>query len=81
MSYPTINTKGAQALLDEAREILVELEGTRPNIEVSTKEINSAKAEAQRKLLYAAHLADAARLDIMSLYHRFKGQIPPRVSR
>ena len=76
-----LNMKGTLALLDEVRELVEELNGTRPNIEVSTRDIQRAKAEAQRKLLYAAHLADCVKVDITSHYHEFKGQRPPYVRR
>lgn len=75
-----LNVQGTLALLDEVREIVQGLDKTRPNIEVSSKDVMREKAEVQRKLLYAAHMADCARIDIMSHYHRFKGQNPPRIA-
>lgn len=65
------------ALLDELRERVVELDGSRVNIEVRSRQVNAEKAEINRKLLYVAHLFDAAKVEVMSQYHRFKGEDPP----
>lgn len=67
-------------ILDELREKVVELDGSRVNIEVKNKQVNSEKAEINRRMLYAAHLADLVKIDLMSHYHRFKGEHPPWIS-
>lgn len=67
-------------VIAELRGLIDDLQAIRPNIEVNNRRVNSEKAEINRRLLYAAHLADAARLDIMSQYHRFKGENPPFLS-
>ena len=71
---------GTLALIEELEDLVKGLDGERPNIEVSNKDVMRRKAEVQRKLLYAAHLADCVKVDITSHYHRFKGQTTaPRV--
>lgn len=65
------------ALLDEVRALVHSLDGALVNVEVKSKSLNAAKAEISKKLLYASHVADMARVDIMSQYHRFKGEAPP----
>jgi len=67
-------------MVDDLRERVVDLDGTSLNIEVRNKEVNSQKAEINRRLLYAAHLAHLVEADIMSHYHRFKGENPPWIS-
>lgn len=64
-------------VLDELRGEIESLNGSRVNIEVRSKQVNAEKAEINRKLLYVAHLFDAAKVEVMSQYHRFKGEDPP----
>lgn len=67
-------------MIEDLREKVEKLDGSRANIEVSSKQVNSRKAQINRDLLYAAHLADLVRVDIMSHYHRFKGETPPYIT-
>lgn len=76
----TLDMTECLEMIDELRERVVELNGSRPNIEVKSKSVNSAKADINRRLLYVAHLADLVRVDIMSHYHRFKGENPPWIT-
>lgn len=76
----TLDMHDLLVMIDELREKVVELDGTRLNIEVRSKPVNSQKAEVNRKLLYLAHLADLVKVDVMNHYHRFKGETPPWIS-
>lgn len=67
-------------MIEDLREKVEKLDGSRANIEVSSKQVNSRKAQINRDLLYAAHLADLVRVDIMNHYHRFKGETPPYIT-
>lgn len=80
MSAVRLDMHDLLAMLAELRERVVDLDGTKVNIEVRSKEVNSEKAEVNRKLLYAAHLAHLVEADIMSHYHRFKGEDPPYIA-
>lgn len=66
-------------LVQELRKEILDLDGSKVNIEVKSKAVNAEKAEINRKLLYLAHLADLVKVDIMSHYHRFKGEEPPHL--
>lgn len=77
MPEERLDTTETVQILDELRELLVDLNGSRPNIEPNNKAVNQAKARINKRLLYGAHLADVVRVDIMSLYHLFKGEDPP----
>jgi hypothetical protein len=81
MSHGKLNMKHTLALLDEVREILEDLDGEEYNWEnASAKRAMKDKASVNRSLLYASHIADLARADIMSQYHRFKGEAnPPQI--
>ena len=70
----TIDMTDLLAILDELREHIVELDGCRVNIEVKSKPINAAKAEINRKLLYAAHMADLVKIDIMQSLPPIQGR-------
>ena len=76
----TLDMHDLLVMLDKLRAKVVELDGRRLNIEVRSKQVNAEKAEINRKLLYLAHLADVAKVDIMSHYHRFKGENPPWIT-
>ena len=72
-----IDTSPALNCLDELREMLENLNGERENLEANSKRVNSHKAEVNRRLLYAAHLAKVIEVEILSQYHVFKGEDPP----
>jgi hypothetical protein len=76
-----LNTARAVTLLDEAAEWMEDLDGiTERNVlNNNNKAASARKAEISRRLLYAAHLADAARLEIMNQYFTFKGEETPTV--
>lgn len=69
--------------LSNVREVIAELErclatldGERVNVEGGTRAESREKAVVNRRLLYAAHLADLAGTAIMCHYHHFKGETP-----
>lgn len=76
----TLDMHELLALLDELRDRVLELDGSRVNIEVRSKQVNAEKADINRKLLYLAHLADVVKVEVMNHYHRFKGEDPPFIS-
>lgn len=76
----TLDMRELLALLDELRQEVLNLDGSRVNIEVRSKAVNAEKAEINRKLLYLAHLFDVAKIEVMNHYHRFKGENPPFIS-
>lgn len=68
-------------LLEECRVIIEKLDGIKPNQDGDTnKDRMRRNAERSRLLLFAAHIADGARYEITSQYHRFKGERPPTVN-
>jgi hypothetical protein len=73
-----LSMQAALRLLDEVRELVVDLDDAPINVEGDNNK-NRMRTNAQRSkdLLYAAHLADVLRLEILNQYHRFKGQNPP----
>lgn len=75
-----LNVTETLALLDELRIAVEGLQGVRVNIETNNRSVSAAKADITRKLLYTVHLADCVRVDIMSHYHKFKGENPPFMS-
>lgn len=77
MSDDRLDMTDTLELLDEVRSLVQSLDGALVNIEVKSKQVNAGKAEISKKLLYASHVADMVRVDIMSQYHRFKGENPP----
>lgn len=64
-------------LLEEARILCREVDGERrvnPSMEPNSKKRASENADISRSLLFAAHLADNARIEILNQYHQFKGE-------
>lgn len=76
----TLDMRTLLELLEEVREEVESLDGSRVNIEVRSRTVNAEKAEINRKLLYVAHLFDVSKVEVMNHYHRFKGENPPYVS-
>lgn len=76
----TLTMVNALQLLDEAKGAIEHLDGSPLNVGKSNdKNLTRDRAKRSRDLLYAAHLADAARLEILNQYHKFKGETPPTV--
>ena len=77
----SLNMTCALTLLDQIGELVTGLNGAPLNIDGdNNKDRMRANAKRSKDLLYAAHLADLARAEILSQYHRFKGQSPPPIS-
>lgn len=80
MSDDRLDMRQTLALLEEVRELVERLDNSPLNIEGSNnKEVMRRKAQASRQLLYAAHVADLTRAEILSQYHKFKGETPPLI--
>lgn len=75
----TIDMSRALALLAEAAELCKEVDGRRTDTQDDNKRRMRMNAENSRLLLYAAHIADLGRAEIVSSYHRFKGENPPAI--
>jgi hypothetical protein len=76
----TLNLKHTLILLDDARAMLEDLDGAPLNVDGdNNKDRMRANSKRSKDLLFAAHLADLVRADIMNQYHRFKGENPPRI--
>ena len=78
---PALNMDNALNLLTEVQGIVARLNGE-PAINAeadNNKARMRASAQRSRDLLYAAHLADLCRAEILNEYHRFKGMNPPTV--
>lgn len=64
-------------LLEEARTLCGDVDGQRrvnPSMEPNSKRRASENADISRSLLFAAHLADNVRIEILNQYHLFKGE-------
>lgn len=77
MSEPNdVDMSRALEVLDELRELLVEINGTKPNIE---RDDNRARARfnsrRSRELLYAGHLCDRLKVAVIDEYYVFRGVI------
>lgn len=66
-------------LLDDVRGIAEEMDGAKVDIQINNKSVMASKSRINKQLLYAAHLTDLARLEIMNQYHSFKGEDPPTI--
>lgn len=76
-----VDMTDALELLDRCRAIVASLDGISPDEQTpNNKERMRLNAERSRNLLFAAHLADVARVEITNQYHRFKGESAPSVS-
>jgi hypothetical protein len=76
-----ISTDQVMTLLDQVEDKLKGLNGlTEKNVSTNDKDKASRKAEISRRLLFAAHLAKTAELEIMNQYHIFKGEDPPKIT-
>lgn len=76
----TLDLTTTLKLMDEARDLVSLLDGQPLNVDGdSNKQRMHRNAERSRDLLYAAHVVDLARADIISQYHRFKGAEPPEI--
>ena len=76
----TLKMKNTLTLLDDARAMIEALDGAPMNIDGdNNKERMRRNSQRSRDLLFAAHLADLARADILNQYHRFKGENPPAI--
>lgn len=81
MAEPRVNMRRTITLLEEVLGYVEDLDGVRVNIEGATsKDLNRQKADITKRLLYAAHLADMARVAVMSEYHKYKGEKPPTIT-
>ena len=80
MALPKLDMTETLKLIDELRDIVVDMDGQKINVEGSNnKELTRQKAIVSKNLLYAAHVADLARASVMTQYHVFKGEDPPRI--
>lgn len=76
----TLDLSTTLKLMDEARELVAELDGQPLNVDAdNNKDRMRRNAERSRDLLYAAHVVDLARADVLNQYHRFKGAEPPQI--
>lgn len=76
----SVDMTAVQTILKEISAMVTDLDGATFNVEGdNNKERMRASAERSRDLLYAAHLADMCRAELLSQYHRFKGKNPPLV--
>lgn len=81
MSGEKLDMSVVSKLLREVDDLVDALHGAPMNVDIdNNKERMRANAQRSRDLLYAAHLADLIRAEIISQYHRFKGQEPPTLS-
>lgn len=70
----------ALAMLADLRLLLVEVDSTPAHYESgNNKEKMRRSADASRQLLYAGHMADLVRAEILNQYHRWRGQTPPEI--
>lgn len=68
-------------MLREVDDLTDALHGAPLNIDAdNNKDRMRLNAQRSRDLLYAAHLADLIRAEILNQYHRFKGQNPPSLT-
>ena len=75
-----VDMRATLELLDEVTDYIQKLDGVTVNIETTkSKELNKAKSDISKQLLYAAHLADLARAAVLNEYHKFKGENPPSI--
>lgn len=72
-----VDLKGAREALLELVALVQELHGLRLPPPAQRKDRVAALAPVQRKLNYAAHLCDVARVEIMDAYHATRGMTPP----
>ena len=78
---PPVDMTAAKALLDKLTTYVDSLDGAEPQYEFgNNKERMRATSALSRDLLYAGHLADALRLEILNQYHHWRGQPAPRVT-
>lgn len=76
----TLDMSPVRSLLAELGELVDRLDGVSLNVEgENNKSRMRANAERSRELLYSAHLGDLLRVEMLSQYHRFKGQDPPHL--
>lgn len=76
-----VDMTAAIALLDELKEMAVKLDRAPLHpLDDSNRAKMRAAADRSRELLYAAHLADGVRFEILSQYHAYKGQQPPMLN-
>lgn len=78
---PRVDMSNAETLLTEIGAMVAKLDGS---YGVNAEQDNNKKrmrysAQMSQNLLYAAHLADNLRVEILNEYHRFKGQDAPSV--
>jgi hypothetical protein len=75
----------AKRLVEEAEHLLAAHEGAGANRELDPRSkgrqrsARESSAQVNKDVLYAAHLLDAARLEVLNQYHQFRGQEPPTV--
>lgn len=80
MSDDALDMKHTLVLLEDVRAMLDDLDGASLNVEGDNNKARMReRSERSKQLLYAAHLADLVRADIMNQYHRFKGGNPPHI--
>lgn len=69
----TLDMAEAFALIDEVRGLAERLDGAPLNVEGDNNKARMrANANRSKDLLYAAHVADKLRMEIMDQYHHFK---------
>lgn len=74
-----IDLTNARQLLADAITELQGLDGVRPEAMEKDKDLPARKAAIRRKLTYAGHLTEAAKVEIYNQYYLFAGEDPPEV--
>lgn len=72
-----VDLSRAMKLLSDTGDLCDSIDGERrvnPSMESNSKKRAAANADISRTLLYAAHMADLARIEILNQYHMFKGE-------
>lgn len=72
--------RAARSLVDKLSAEVDALHNRERNEESNNKEKMRANANTSRDLLFAAHLAEVLKVEILNEYHAFKGQDAPRIT-
>ncbi len=75
-----IDLSSAIVILEEALQLCKDADGRETDYQGNNKDRMRYSADTTRSLLYAAHVADLARAEIINTYHRFKGEDPPAIN-
>lgn len=71
-----LDLSDVRVALAALQTVVDELDGIECNVETGNRAVSSKKAEINRKLQYAAHIADVAKVAMGCHYHHFKGDHP-----